>query len=135
MKTEAWVAALRSGKYEQGQNALCDGSHFCCLGVLAEIAGVPQLSAPERIREGYDCNDDPIYKFEIAPGQFNFSSTSIPPPLWSTFLEDLDLGTVVPETELHARNTLARRLMAMNDEGSTFSDIADYIEDVKNGHQ
>ncbi len=34
-----WVAALRSGKYEQGHNSLrrSDGT-FCCLGVLADIA-------------------------------------------------------------------------------------------------
>jgi hypothetical protein len=37
-----WVAALRSGKYKQGKNALCstepDGMDptFCCLGVLLD---------------------------------------------------------------------------------------------------
>lgn len=138
MKTETWVAALRSGKYEQGQNVLCDGSRFCCLGVLADLADIPQLSVTERIREGYDCNDDPIYKFEGGSWTrtgFDYTSTSIPSPLWSTFLEDLDLGTVVPETDFHIRDTLHNRLMAMNDDGSTFSDIADYIEDVANGNQ
>jgi hypothetical protein len=34
---DAWVAALRSGAYQQGQQYLkCDGK-YCCLGVLAEI--------------------------------------------------------------------------------------------------
>ncbi len=34
----AWVAALRSGKYKQGQNRLktMDG-RFCCLGVLCDL--------------------------------------------------------------------------------------------------
>lgn len=29
-----WVDALRSGKYEQGREYLCDGDRYCCLGVL-----------------------------------------------------------------------------------------------------
>lgn len=37
----AWVAALRSGKYQQGQRRLCveDGGErrFCCLGVLEDL--------------------------------------------------------------------------------------------------
>lgn len=136
MKTETWTAALRSGKYEQGQNALCANGLFCCLGVLAEEAGVPQMDVVERILEGYDCNDDPIYKFETptTPG-VAFSSTAIPCGLWPTFLEDLDLGMMVPETDLHIRDTLHNRLMTMNDDGYSFSAIAAYIEDVKNGNQ
>ncbi len=34
---EDWVKALRSGKYEQGQDYLCDEARYCCLGVLCEI--------------------------------------------------------------------------------------------------
>lgn len=33
-----WIAALRSGEYEQGIGALhCEGK-FCCLGVLCDVA-------------------------------------------------------------------------------------------------
>lgn len=41
-----WVAALRSGKYEQGESYLCRrrslrqpelGNEFCCLGVLTDL--------------------------------------------------------------------------------------------------
>ncbi len=39
-----WIAALRSGKYEQGKGKLkrtCNGeTSYCCLGVLCEIAGL-----------------------------------------------------------------------------------------------
>jgi hypothetical protein len=35
---EQWVAALRSGEYEQGQGALNSDGKFCCLGVLCELA-------------------------------------------------------------------------------------------------
>ena len=33
-----WVAALRSGEYEQGAGKLAWQGKFCCLGVLCEVA-------------------------------------------------------------------------------------------------
>lgn len=35
---EAWVSALRSGEYEQGEGALSRDGEYCCLGVLCEVA-------------------------------------------------------------------------------------------------
>ncbi len=32
-----WVAALRSGQYEQGRERLCGSGAFCCLGVLSDL--------------------------------------------------------------------------------------------------
>ena len=41
-----WIEALRSGKYKQGTNTLgqfFDGEvHYCCLGVLCELAQIKQ---------------------------------------------------------------------------------------------
>ena len=37
IKTQ-WVAALRSGNYEQGRRYLRWGEGFCCLGVLCDLA-------------------------------------------------------------------------------------------------
>lgn len=34
----AWIAALRSGDYDQGREKLRTGDQFCCLGVLCDIA-------------------------------------------------------------------------------------------------
>jgi len=34
---EQWLAALRSGKYEQTSEKLCDGTAYCCLGVLGDL--------------------------------------------------------------------------------------------------
>jgi hypothetical protein len=34
-----WLAALRSGKYQQGEGALNKDGKFCCLGVLCDVAG------------------------------------------------------------------------------------------------
>src|SRR5262249_13225214 len=51
---ERWVAALRSGKWRQGREALQDArGRLCCLGVLCEIAvedGV--IPAPEESELG-----------------------------------------------------------------------------------
>jgi hypothetical protein len=35
----AWVKALRSGKFKQGDGQLYDGQNYCCLGVLAQVQG------------------------------------------------------------------------------------------------
>lgn len=45
-----WVAALRSGEYQQGTGALRHGDDtYCCLGVLCELAVKAKvISAPER---------------------------------------------------------------------------------------
>lgn len=34
---EKWVAALKSGDYEQGKYALRKNNKYCCLGVLCDI--------------------------------------------------------------------------------------------------
>lgn len=36
-----WTKALRSGAYEQGTGTLRKYGAFCCLGVLCEVAEVP----------------------------------------------------------------------------------------------
>jgi hypothetical protein len=38
-----WVAALRSGKYEQGEEFLRNNGKYCCLGVLCELAGIVNI--------------------------------------------------------------------------------------------
>jgi hypothetical protein len=39
-----WIAALRSGEYKQGKNALCSNDEYCCLGVACEIKGKLKIS-------------------------------------------------------------------------------------------
>lgn len=34
---EKWLAALRSGQYKQGAEALCSEGRYCCLGVLQYV--------------------------------------------------------------------------------------------------
>lgn len=44
-----WVAALRSGEYEQGESYLEWDDKFCCLGVLCKVNGVPTLKLEDDI--------------------------------------------------------------------------------------
>lgn len=39
-----WVKALRGGEYRQSKFALKDSQGYCCLGVLAEVAGIEMAS-------------------------------------------------------------------------------------------
>jgi hypothetical protein len=55
VKIEAWVEALRSGKYAQTRGELCrirdDGSpSYCCLGVAGSLLGI----ADEAMQRGLD---------------------------------------------------------------------------------
>lgn len=130
MKVADWTAALRSGKYEQGQGVLCDGSAFCCLGVLAEEAGFKKVAHEEEAYMEYLFPTD-----EDAGDSFQRSETRIPRNLQRTILEDLNLRIKMPPTEDFDRDELHGRLMSMNDSGSTFAEIADYIDEVANANQ
>lgn len=148
MKTNEWLQALRSGDYKQTRRRLSDGAGgFCCLGVLCEIKGLPKKTvadadvAGDRAASGLhvtyifdpnvtadqigDCDDDLNCK--------SFAGTSagiIPGAYLNTMLEDLPLSTLVDDPHLGGQDDLASVLMSMNDDGKSFSEIADYIESV-----
>jgi hypothetical protein len=82
-----WVAALRSGEYQQGKGKFEHDGKFCCLGVLCKVAGLPTRS-----EEGLDNNFTDVDSDEIGICKVSWA------------------------------------LAAMNDNGKTFPEIADYIE-------
>jgi hypothetical protein len=94
-----WVEALRSGEYKQTRNYLQDEYGFCCLGVLCEVMGLENTED--------DILDITRYYYE---GDYNISL--FPGNLGSDLEIDHDEGTLVN----------------MNDNGKTFSEIADWIE-------
>lgn len=138
MKTSEWTAALRSGQYEQAQNSLCDRGAFCCLGVLAEVAGVPKRESV--VPEDAEITDI-IYDFTLPDGEIESQRYSLPLALHDHFLEDLDLSMKLPDELVEiggdkshfSASTLHSRLMSLNDEGFTFEQIADYIGRVRAG--
>lgn len=56
---DAWLTALRSGKYEQTKETLRDNNGFCCLGVLCDIldpGGWNELGVDEKEKHKYAPN-------------------------------------------------------------------------------
>jgi len=100
-----WVAALRSGKYEQTTGQLKNSEGFCCLGVLCEIS---KTETGFGISENCDENGgDEDICFTIQQ--------------WAEL--PLDSGAVVNIKDK------SRSLISHNDDGITFLEIADAIEE------
>jgi hypothetical protein len=113
---DKWVAALKSGEYEQGKSFLKCDDKFCCLGVLTD------LHIKENGREWEMSSSEGVYKYEVN----------------SMFLS----GSVVEWAGLKSRTgnlpeSLGKSdgghnlddLTVLNDEGEyTFEQIAEVIE-------
>jgi hypothetical protein len=99
-----WLEALRSGKYPQIQKRLHSEKGFCCLGVLCDLA----------VAEGITTRNTE------EPGRwnekgFNYEGHDIFLPLNVMKWADLSV---------YSCNFVAGR----NDQGASFSEIADYIK-------
>lgn len=70
---DRWIAALRSGQYEQGQGALNDGGRFCCLGVLCELAVADGVLARKT------SGNDSLVRY-VVPGDPQQEATGALPP-------------------------------------------------------
>lgn len=110
-----WIAALRSGKFKQTvgvlrrNDAAGNAVGHCCLGVLCEISGGE--AAVER--------DKPYFRM---PNGVEYNPRSLP------------LGVARQQfgDDLAGRNSndMLRPLAVMNDDGATFADIANILEDA-----
>lgn len=94
-----WVEALRSGKYAQTRDNLRDDRGFCCLGVLADVAG---------------CEWTPLNGYYIADGV-----DANAPPKAMEFVGLARQGGAITRDDA---------LWQMNDNGCSFSVIASVIE-------
>lgn len=96
----AWLDALRSGRYAQGQNALRDkDNRFCCLGVLCDVMS-------------------PSSWDWAADAWWSYGHTATLP---ASLALKTDLG-------MTGDRDIQGQLMNMNDNGKSFSEIADWIE-------
>jgi hypothetical protein len=104
---QKWVDALRSGEYQQTQRRLHDENGFCCLGVLCDLYG--KENNVEWEHSSYNNN---AYMFQ-------------------------DMATILPLSVVEwsgvgEGNPLVNdgdsSLAKLNDQGSTFNEIADVIE-------
>jgi hypothetical protein len=98
----AWIKRLRSGKDRQGRGVLRNkNGSMCCLGVASEMQRIPRR--PHLIFDRY------IYNYDGTTGE------AFPSVSWLEETTGLGQG-------------IGLVLAAMNDSGSTFNDIADFIE-------
>lgn len=97
---QQWVAALRSGEYQQGRGVLRKDDKFCCLGVLCDISELYTWSDKGR---------------DISYGQHVFTLPNAVKD-WAGLEEN---NPVLP-----GYNTLSN----VNDAGKSFQEIADIIE-------
>lgn len=104
------VAALRSGEYEQGVGYLQKEGKFCCLGVACD------LYHKETGGGKWELGSQTVSSFFI-----NFLHASFPPVEVEKWL-----GLERPNS---ARPYAIAHLAAMNDEGHSFEQIAQYIEE------
>lgn len=105
---KAWVKALRSGEYKQGRGHMCEdtpeGPRYCCLGVLVDIAHDGDwVLDPNITTWKIDNNFDPSF-------QASFPSNK--------FLNEVELNRDTADEVAH-----------MNDDGKSFEEIADFIEE------
>ena len=105
-----WIAALRSGKYSQGQHELrTPHDTFCCLGVLCDVINpsgwtrVPQNAAVGAIV---------AWRHEVGDGPD----------------EAVGSHTAVRGNAVGLSESFIGGLIAMNDSGSTFEEIADVLQ-------
>lgn len=99
-----WVDALRTGRYQQGQGQLRNGDQFCCLGVLCD------LLAPDEWRD-----------IATRPGQVHRDDEHTYPS--ADILSNA--GLVDPDEEWISDTVSG--LAELNDNGYSFTEIADYI--------
>lgn len=108
LKSE-WLTALRGGSYKQGKSYLRYKNKFCCLGVLCDILVDDGLGKWEDIE---DAKKDALYFTDDFGGSHLKTVYAENGFRWFLGLPD--------EVQSH--------LINMNDNGSSFIEIADYIE-------
>ena len=97
----AWLEALRSGKYKQGRDKLCNlQNQYCCLGVLCEVAGIPKVKEDDLLT-------------------FDGCTAALPPSL----VEKVGLYDHFGQSK-DSMSCLSH----LNDNGTPFSEIANLLE-------
>ena len=126
-----WVAALRSGGYKQGVHFLRQDDKFCCLGVLCDLHHKAHQKEGEddTINSWFptinpDIDDAPCFSYRYG------NTTSLP----SVVVDWCGLHSCDPPVQRIAsfendHVTQDGTLSLFNDQGATFDQIADIIEE------
>ena len=102
-----WIAALRSGEYEQSKGKLKCRTGFCCLGVWLDICGVE-------------------WKNSLNFSSYKGYEYSLPDANYKELGLKSDDGLIDPPITYN--NDIHKYLTDCNDRGLTFEEIADLCE-------
>ena len=113
-----WIAALRSGEYKQGNGKLrTEDNKYCCLGVLSDLYN-------KETGKGQWLEDDGnAYSFKTNESVYSSSLCTLDVMKWAgidssaCFVDGLD-----------PKIYRARTLAYLNDNGTSFKEIAKIIE-------
>ena len=107
-RLKLWVDALRSGRYLKGHGKLNrNDKHFCCLGVLCEVA----------MSNGLDLKKE--YPTPTSNRvEYNNFSTALP----------FEVKSWIDPNHNHDMERFCYNMIQYNDEGMTFDQIANHIE-------
>lgn len=118
IKTE-WLAALRSGKYQQGKRVLKTADDkFCCLGVLCDLSGVGKWSDEAHAFP----SEEHGFVYQTPNGDDDGAVLPFYVEEWA------GLNDVNPTIASMEFSLLGETLAALNDRGASFTEIADLIE-------
>jgi len=115
---QPWVDALRSGKYQQGKDFLRREGNYCCLGVLCDLYD-RETSGPGWDEHCGSGGDDYLGSDTSLPGEVT---------RWAGLIGSSDVnhrGEYSVNLRHHGYRTY---LSSINDEGASFNEIADLIE-------
>lgn len=118
-----WVAALRSGKYKQIKESLCDGTGSCCLGVLTA-----QFCEARPGEIEFRPEDATFYwRDEFRRARYEQAELPTPVMVWAGF--KTSTGEIRPRAmPISGCELLGSSLAELNDSGFTFPQIADVID-------
>jgi hypothetical protein len=135
---QLWLEGLRSGDFPQCSGKLSNGVGYCCLGVLSELAH----------REGVIAREEQQNTWKPVSGGGTRTETSVhygayaasnylPREVADWAFEEYDPNVVYwenprvkdPRPEGHLMKVEVTSLAELNDEGFTFEEIADVVEE------
>jgi hypothetical protein len=128
-----WIKALRSGKYKQGQHCLrSTDDKFCCLGVLCHIMKIPHWLKPSLSDRLDMCIG--AYRFGDPEDSKVYAGLLPPMAIKKAGMKTEDgvfCASHYPQKECKEAMEKygAITLVGMNDNGKTFEEIADAIEE------
>ena len=124
---EKWIAALRSGEYEQGKNKLRGSEGFCCLGVLCDLYTQETKMVGWEFR-GYDENEHLPQDYWYFDEESEFLPESV--------MEWAGLSIANPKVKVDVTGEddeedwfYFDEISTLNDSGYSFSALSNIIEE------